>query len=118
VVEMGLPPQDLLIFGVETGAIRARLTGHPLASPLAFTLDGRALAVGGADDTVRLLDPGTARPVAALAAHATCSRSLAFSPDGRWLAHAAGYDDLRVLDLSDPSSWKIRPPPDRQPARR
>jgi WD40 repeat protein len=118
VVELGLPPQDVLIFDVESGAIRARLTGHPLASPLAFSPDGRALAVGGADDTVRLLDPETARPVAALAAHATWSRSLAFSPDGRWLAHATGYEDLRVLDLSDPSSWRIRPPPDRQPAPR
>ena len=109
---------DVLIFDAEAGALRARLTGFPVTGALAFAPDGRLLAVGGADDTIRLLDPGTARPIAALAAHAAWSRSLAFSPDGRWLAYAAGYEDLRVLDLSDPSSLRIRPLPDRQPAPR
>jgi WD40 repeat protein len=118
VVEMGVTAQAVLIFDAESGAIRARLTGPPLAGVLAFAPDGRTLAVGGADDTIRLLHPETAAPVAALAAHGTWSRALAFSPDGRWLAHAAIYDGLRVLDLSDPSSWRIRPPPDRQPAPR
>jgi WD40 repeat protein len=115
VVELGLPPQDVQVFDTETGALRARQPGLPLASPLAFSPDGRALAVGGTDDSVRLLGPATARPLRALAVAARWSRSLAFSPDGRWLAHAAGYEDLRVLDLTDPSSWRTRLEPDRQP---
>jgi WD40 repeat protein len=100
VITGGAGAREVLIFDPESGAIRAHLTGYPLGHALAFAPDGRTLAVAGADRTIRLFDPGTSRPVAALAVRAAWPRSLAFSPDGRWLAYTDDDTAVRVVDLA------------------
>ena len=71
------------------------LGGHSdFVKSLAFSPDGRWLATGSGDKTIRLWDLRAADPVAVpriLDGHQDGVSILAFSPDGHWLAAASGY---------------------------
>ncbi|MDX3661243.1 hypothetical protein PV646_28395 [Streptomyces sp. ID05-26A] len=72
---------------------------------VAVSPDGRTLATGSDDHTVRLwniTDPRKPVEVATLAGHTESVYSVAFSPDGRTLA-SGGFDHVvRLWDLTDP----------------
>jgi WD40 repeat protein len=63
---------------------------------LAFSADGRSLALGGDDGKVRIWDMPSGRERAVLNGHSDVVRSLAFSPDGRRLI-STGQDRLVML---------------------
>ncbi|MEE8199672.1 MAG: protein kinase, partial [Candidatus Acidoferrales bacterium] len=69
------------------------LPGHTdSVRAVAFSLDGRWLASGSEDKTVRLWEVATGREVHTLRGHTDdVNNAVAFSPDGRWLA--SGSDD-------------------------
>jgi WD40 repeat protein len=67
---------------------------------MAFSPDGRWIASGSWDGTVRLWDAATGEPCATLP-HPGVVPSLAFSPDGQWLLTSSSADNrLRIWDVA------------------
>jgi WD40 repeat protein len=100
---------DVLVWDVARGQEAVALRGghlrsaqHPedgAASCAAFSPDGRFLASGSRDATVRLWRLRDGQNVNVLAGHEGRVRSVAFSPDGRWLASGGLDHTIRLWEL-------------------
>jgi WD40 repeat protein len=78
------------------------LTGHTSwVDSVAFSPDGKTLASGSADDTIRLWDVATGRPIGnPLTGHTGEVNSVAFSPDGKTLASGSADHTVRLWDVA------------------
>jgi WD40 repeat protein/transcriptional regulator with XRE-family HTH domain len=79
----------------------AILTSHTGAvCSVAFSPDGKILATGNSDGTVRLWDVATHRQITTLTGHAGEVLSVAFSPDGKTLATGNSDGTVRLWNLA------------------
>ena len=86
--------------GVGRGDQPVELTGHGDAVyDVAFSPDGRILASGSYDKTVKLWDLANESPVKTLHGHQDQVFRIAFSPDGRSLASCSGDGTTIVWDV-------------------
>jgi WD40 repeat protein len=92
----GLDP-DVFLWDVPKGQKRTAVQGPPSevrqATALAFTADGRTLAIGNDDSAVKLVDVARGKDLATFRPDVGWVHALAFSPDGKLLA-AAGSEEF------------------------
>src|SRR5262249_57813220 len=78
------------------------LTGHtgPIDS-VAFSADGKTLAAGGQNGTVRLWDVANQEPITTLTGHTAPVYSVAFSPGGKTLASGGADGTIRLWNVTN-----------------
>jgi WD40 repeat protein len=90
---------SVVLLDARSGAVVRTLTGHTdgvLA--VRFRSDGRRLASGGFDRTLRVWDAVTGEVLAVLTGHGATVTAVAFSNDGRLLASASRDRTVRLWD--------------------
>jgi hypothetical protein len=111
------------LWDVASGSEIGDLKGHGRAvSKVALSRDGKLLATGGTDNTIKLWDLGAKRELITLTGHTANIESLDFSPDGRLLASASedgstflwdaktGEHLLTLISLDDGNEWMVVTP--------
>ena len=128
-------PQDLMkdlkvepigqvqIWDVASGREIGTLKGHGRAvGKVAFSRDGKLLATGATDNTIKIWDLASKRELTTLTGHTANIDSLDFHPDGRLLASAGedggtflwdtktGEHLLTLISLDDGGEWMVVTP--------
>ncbi|HEX6045441.1 MAG TPA: caspase family protein [Pyrinomonadaceae bacterium] len=105
--------------GREVGALKGHSRG---VTKVVFSRDGKLLASGASDNTIRIWDVEAQRELRTLVGHTSPIESMAFTPDGRLLASASddgstflwdtrsGEHLLTLISLDDGAEWMVVTP--------
>ncbi len=89
-------PGRIRLWSTRTWSDFASLTGHRGdVSSIAFSPDGRWIASGGSDQTIKIWNLSLATAVITHHGHLGTVRSVAFSPDGLQIASVGGDNTIR-----------------------
>ncbi len=92
---------EFRLVDTETGDVREYLSGHARAvRSAAFSPDGKLLATGSDDFSVRVWDAQTAECVWCLEGHAEAVHGVAFAPDGERLYSVDARGTMRQWSLA------------------
>src|SRR6516162_4943192 len=85
---------------VATGKERATLKGHTeVVTSVAYSPDGKTLASGSRDKTIKLWEVATGKEQATLKGHTGEVWSVAYSPDGKTLASGSWDATIKLWDV-------------------
>ena len=85
------------IYDARTGEELNLLTGHTSSvDSVSFSPDGKTIATGSWDDTVRLWDTETGENIRTLTGHTSGVNSVSFSPNGKIIATGSRDGTVRL----------------------
>src|SRR4051812_30915869 len=98
---MAGPGFFLLPLSAEEAKPRDTLDGHTnVVYSVAFSPDGKTLASGSQDQTIKLWDVATGKEKATLKGHTSWVGSVAFGPGGKLLASAGATGEVKLWDVA------------------
>ena len=84
----------------KTGAVKQQLKHSPMIAALAFSPDGKTLAAGSTDKSIRLWDVESGREICLFKGHQHVVNIVAFSPDGKTLASGSVDSTVKLWNLA------------------
>jgi tetratricopeptide (TPR) repeat protein len=86
------------VYGVRE---RNRLEGHDSrVRSVSFSPDGKTLASGSSDNTIKLWDVATGKPITTLKGHDSPVISVSFSPGGKTLASGSDDNTIKLWEVA------------------
>jgi serine/threonine protein kinase len=93
---------QLLISNFPSGNfLEKTLTGHSdSVLSVAYSPDGRYLASGSGDNTIKIWEVATGKELRTLTGHSSGVYSVVYSPDGRYLASGGGDNTIKIWEVA------------------
>ncbi|MCV3214580.1 hypothetical protein OGM63_13835, partial [Plectonema radiosum NIES-515] len=86
---------------ISTGKVIRTLTGHSSSvTSVAFSSDGKTVASGSYDNTIKIWDISTGKVIRTLTGHSSYVTSVAFSSDGKTVASGSYDNTIKIWDIS------------------